>query len=50
MKKVDSNTFLVIASLAVVLLGLVSYFFSMRNPARKADLDQEIQKLSRPVK
>ena len=34
MKKLDTNTLLIIASLAVILLGLVSYLFSINNPAR----------------
>ena len=32
--KLDTNALLIIASLAVILLGLVSYFFSINNPAR----------------
>ena len=34
MIKLDTNTLLIIASLAVILLGLISYFFSINNPAR----------------
>ena len=34
MKKIDTNGFLILASLAVILLGLISYYFSLNNPAR----------------
>jgi len=31
----DSNNFLILACVAVILLGLVSYFFSLGNPNRQ---------------
>jgi len=31
----DSNNFLILASVAVILLGLISYFFSLGNPRRQ---------------
>jgi len=34
MKRVDNNTLLILACLAVILIGLVSYYFSINNPAR----------------
>ena len=31
----DNNNFLILACMAVILLGLISYFFSLKNPRRQ---------------
>ena len=43
--KLDKNTFLLLAGTAVILLGLVSYFFSTQNPVRQAYVDNQTVKL-----
>jgi len=48
-KKLDTDSLLVLASLTVILLGLTSYYFSLRNKAR-AMVREELQKLEIPTK
>ena len=43
--KLDKNAFLLLAATAVILLGLVSYFFSTQNPVRQAYVDNQTLKL-----
>jgi len=43
----DKNFLLVLASLAVILLGLVSYYFSLNNPRREILIDKQLDDLEK---
>jgi len=46
----DKDTLLFLASLAVILLGLISYYFSITNPQRPANIERQLDLLEYQVK
>lgn len=41
----DKNSFLLLACIAVILLALVSYYFSLTNPVRQTYVDSQTVRL-----
>lgn len=44
-RKLDKNSLLLLAAVSVILVGLVSYYFSTINPVRREYVDKQTVKL-----